>query len=86
MGKLGSKEKVNKLRQLAKMIRKEKTREYIFRMKDQNKTADKSDNATRRGELKDIGKRRETQKITRYGQTIQIKQDFPKYRKKYTNK
>ena len=50
----------------------------IFRWKEQNETADKSDNTTWRDKPKDIGERRELQKILGQGQAMQTKQDIPK--------
>ena len=48
-----------------------KTHKNMLGYKDQNKTVDKSDNATERDKSNESGKRRETLKIPRPGQAMQ---------------
>ena len=51
---------VKKLRQQTKVLKKKKHCQDILGWKDQNKTADKSDNSTGIDESKYFGKRKET--------------------------
>ena len=55
-----------------------KTRKYILGWKEQNKTADKSDNTRWREKSKDIVERRETEKIAGLCQAVQRKWDILK--------
>ena len=71
-------EQIRKLRKQEKLLRKVKHRNPM-EWKDQKKTTtDKSDITTGRDKSKDIGKRRETQKILGQDQAMQTKQDLPK--------
>ena len=54
--------------------KEEKTYSNIMGWKDQNKTAEMSDNTTWKHKSKDIGKRRETWAIPGQGEEIQTKQ------------
>ena len=57
-------QKKKKTAQISKSAKEGKTHKDMLGWKDQNKTADKSDNTTGRNKSKDIGKRRKTQKIS----------------------